>query len=49
MHGSGIMVKFLEAYYALGVWDDWFDPNYLDQILCKEAKKPKNLRYKNAS
>ncbi|MEP1740786.1 MAG: Imm26 family immunity protein [Kangiellaceae bacterium] len=49
MHGSGIMVKFLEAYYALGIWDDWYDPNYLDEILWKAAKKPDNLRYKSAS
>ncbi len=49
VHGSGILVKFLEAYHALDVWDDWYDPNYLDSILWKEAKKPDNLKYKNAS
>jgi hypothetical protein len=49
MHGSGILVEFLEAYYALGIWDDWYDPNYLDKILWRAAKKPENLRYKNAS
>ncbi|RTR37981.1 hypothetical protein EKG38_15560 [Shewanella canadensis] len=46
IHGSGIMNQFLNAYYALEFWDDWFEPDYLDTILWKDAKKPENLRYK---
>ncbi len=46
MHGSGIMVQFLEAYYALSYWDDWYDPHYLDTIIWSKASKPKSLKFK---
>lgn len=44
--GSGNMEEFLNAYYALSPWDDWYDPNYLDQLLISSDKKPSNLVYK---
>lgn len=44
--GSGILEEFLNAFYALVPWDDWQDPNYLDQLLISPSKKPQNLIYK---
>ncbi|MDY6992071.1 MAG: Imm26 family immunity protein [Pseudomonadota bacterium] len=47
VRGSGILDEFLNAYYALMPWDDWKDPDYLDQLLISKDKKPQNLVYKN--
>jgi len=47
MFGSGIVMKFLNAYYGLTFWDDWADPNYLDRLLIDPSKKPTSLRYKS--
>lgn len=44
--GSGIVNKFLDAFYALRPWDAWHNPNYLDGLLISPAKKPSNLIYK---
>jgi hypothetical protein len=44
--GSGIVNKFLDAFYALRPWDAWHNPNYLDGLLVSPAKKPTNLIYK---
>jgi hypothetical protein len=44
--GGGIVEEFLEAYYALGPWDDWYDPAYLDGLLLSPDKKPKRLIFK---
>jgi hypothetical protein len=41
--GSGIVSKFLNAYYALAPWDDWKDPAYLDRLLVSPDKKPVRL------
>lgn len=38
--GSGIVTKFVNAYFGLMPWDDWKDPLYLDQLLISAAKKP---------
>lgn len=38
--GSGIVNKFVNAYYGLTPWDDWKDPYYLDQLLLSPQKKP---------
>jgi hypothetical protein len=38
---------FLNAFYGLTAWDDWFDPNYLDEFLFDITKKPKKLIFKN--
>ena len=46
--GSGNVAKFLNAFYALHPWDDWFSPHYLDGLLVVADKKPKTLIYKNA-
>lgn len=44
---AAIVEDFLDAYYSLSPWDDWFNPNYLDQLLISSSKKPRNLIYKN--
>jgi hypothetical protein len=44
--GSGIVNKFLNAYYRLAPWDDWKKPNYLDGLLLSQDKKPSGLVYK---
>jgi hypothetical protein len=44
--GSGIIRKFLDAFYGLRAWDDWADPNYLDTLLLSPEKKPKVLLLK---
>jgi hypothetical protein len=43
VRGSGIVEKFLNAFYALLPWDDWHNPAYLDDFLISPDKKPANL------
>lgn len=38
--GSGIVTKFVNAFYGLRPWDAWKDPNYLDSLLISEQAKP---------
>jgi hypothetical protein len=45
--GSGIVAKFLNAFYGLAPWDDWHNPNYLDELLMSPDKKPSNLIFKS--
>ena len=42
---EGIIVDFLNAYHKLAAWDDWFDPDYLDQYLISSNVKPNDLIY----
>ncbi|OFS08307.1 Imm26 family immunity protein [Hafnia sp. HMSC23F03] len=41
--GSGIIIKLMKAYYKLGIWDNFYDPNYLDSLLISADKKPKDV------
>jgi len=41
IYDAGIIEEFLDAFYGLVPWDDWHDPNYLDQLLVSPEKKPK--------
>ncbi|TBM16186.1 hypothetical protein EYY86_07790 [Hafnia paralvei] len=41
--GSGIIIKLMKAYYKLGIWDNFYDPNYLDSLLISPDKKPKDV------
>ena len=41
--GSAIVREFLDAYQGLTAWDDWQDPEYLDQLLISPDRKPKKL------
>jgi hypothetical protein len=43
---AALAEDFLNSYYAFLAWDDWFDPNYLDNYLISLSKKPDNLLYK---
>lgn len=45
MRGSGIVRRFLDAYYCMAPWDDWADPAYLDAFLITPSKRPKDLIY----
>ena len=43
VRGSGNVASFLDAYYCLRPWDDWFKADYLDDYLLSPDKKPKRL------
>jgi hypothetical protein len=47
--GSGIVNRFLNAFYGLEPWDDWKDPNYLDRLLIFKNKKPLALVFKSTT
>ncbi len=38
--GSGIIEKFLNAYFKLGAWNEMKDPKYYDKLLILSNKKP---------
>ena len=42
--GSGIMCKFLNAFYGLHPWDACHDPNYFDNLLVDLSKRPSRDR-----
>lgn len=46
-YDAALVEDFLNAFYSLSYWDDWFDPCYLDQFLIDESIKPKNLLFKS--
>jgi len=37
--------EFVNAYYALLPWDNYYKPDFLDELLLTPSKKPKNLIY----
>lgn len=43
MNDAALAEDFLNAFYALITWDNWFDPNYLDKFLVDISKKPTRL------
>jgi hypothetical protein len=43
IHDAALAEDFLNAFYSLRPWDNWYDPNYLDEYLVDITKKPKNL------
>lgn len=46
VHYTATLVEsFLNAYYGLQPWDDYFDPNFLDEFLVNPNDKPANLIY----
>lgn len=45
IYDGELLEDFLDAYNKLSPWDDWFDPNYLDEFLISLDKKPKDLIY----
>lgn len=42
-YDAELVEYFLNAFYGLSPWDDWYNPNYLDQFLIDKSKKPSNL------
>ncbi len=42
-YDAALIEDFLNGYHALSPWDDWFNPNYLDEFLIDKSKKPENL------
>lgn len=47
IYDAALLEDFFNSFYSLLPWDDWFNPNYLDQFLISLDKKPKKLLYKN--
>lgn len=48
-YDAALLEDFLNSFYALLPWDDWFNPNYLDEFLVDISKKPTNLIYNKPS
>lgn len=44
--GSGILRKFVNAYFGLYPWDEWHEPDYLDKLLIAPDRKPKSVKYR---
>lgn len=44
IRGSGVIAKFINAYWGLHPWDAWHNPKYLDQLLVSSQKKPSTHR-----
>jgi len=42
-YDAALAEDFLNAFYGLQPWDDWFNPNFLDEFLVDKSKKPANL------
>ncbi|MGY1410772.1 Imm26 family immunity protein [Luteimonas sp. A611] len=40
VHGSGVVEEFVNAFYGLMPWDDWYVPDFLDAMLISPDKKP---------
>lgn len=46
VYGSGVVEEFVNAFYGLAPWDDWYVPDFLDGMLISPDKKPiKRLYY----
>ena len=42
-YDAALLEDFLNSFYSLLPWDDWFNPNFLDEFLVNLSKKPKTL------
>ncbi|MBK9247533.1 MAG: hypothetical protein IPM69_05335 [Ignavibacteria bacterium] len=42
---AAIIEDFVNSFYGFLPWDDWYDPNFLDEILVDINKKPLKLIY----
>ena len=47
IYDAAIVEEFVNAFYCLCFWDDWANPNYLDELLISIDKKPKQLLFKS--
>jgi hypothetical protein len=43
IYDAALAEDFVNAFYCLLPWDDWYDPNFLDKFLADINKKPKKL------
>ena len=43
VYGSGIVMKFMDAFFGLAPWDDFHDPRYLERLLLSIDLKPQQL------
>jgi hypothetical protein len=43
---AAIAEDFMNAFYGLHPWDDWYDPEFYDKMLVDKSKKPTHLIYK---
>jgi hypothetical protein len=48
-YDAALVESFLNAFHCLILWDDWFNPNYLDKFLIDITLKPKNILLKSDS
>ena len=46
IEGSGIIVEFMNAYFALLPWNGFHDPGYFDKLLLSPDRKPEKLLLK---
>ena len=42
-YGAGLVEAFLDAYHALRPWDNWFNPDFLDEFLVDGSKRPEGV------
>lgn len=42
-YDAALAEDFLNAFYALKPWDNWYNPNFLDEFLFEKSKKTTNL------
>jgi len=47
IYDAAVAEDFMNAFYALIPWDDWYKPDFLDELLINKNKKPLHLIYKN--
>jgi hypothetical protein len=45
---AAIAEDFINAFYAMHPWDDWYDPEFYDKMLIDKSKKPRHLIYKKS-
>lgn len=43
--GSGIIERFIRAYFGLEAWDPMLDPEYFDKLLLSPDRKPSRVIY----
>lgn len=43
---AAVAEDFMNAFYGLHPWDDWYDPQFYDKMLVDKSKKPAHLIYK---
>lgn len=45
LYNREVIEEFVNAYYALLPWDNYFKPDYLDGLLLTPDKKPEKILY----